>query len=224
MPQATTDRIFALELAAKKTSDRARPLLDSGKYAEAEHLLENALAEYPRLVPAQVLLAEALIRQGKDAPALGVLLNLQIRTRLRSEGSDVRIALLRARLGETEASRADWSPEIVMRYLEPFPEARASLPSVATRKGLETAWTIAAGYLADLHGDTPGAAFYYARALALDPSNALVNLKMGDLDLRTGKASSAAGRYALAARAGGRMGEAALRGGRTARAVAGKVP
>ena len=220
LPKETTDRIFATERAAAKAVREARPLLDAGRNAEAERMLATVLARYPRLVPARTLYAEALIRQGKDAEALGVLLDLRDRQRVWSEGSAARIALLRARLGQTGASRADWRPEIVMRYCEGLPEARASLPSVATPKGLETAWSLAAGYLSDLHGDTPGAAFYYGRALALDPANAFANLKMGDLELRTGKAASAVGRYALAARGAGSLRETALRQGATARSVA----
>ena len=221
LPKQTTDRIFALENAAVKVLRKIQPLLDAGRNAEAERMLATMLAQYPRLVPAKTLYAEALIRQGKDEEALGVLLDLQASGRVYGEGNAVRIALLRARLGQTGASRADWNPEIVMRYCEGLPEARASLPSVATPKGLETAWTLAAGYLTDLHGDTPGAAFYYARALALDPANAFVNLKMGDLELRTGKAASAARRYALAAKGAGRLKETAIRQGATARSVAG---
>lgn len=214
------EREKRLASEAARVSREAGALLSAGKNAEAEGVLRAALDLRPRLVPARSLLAEALIRQGKDAEALPILLDLRDRQHVWSEGGAVRVALLRARLGRTEASRADWSPEIVMRYCDGLPEARASLPSVASAKGLEAAWSVATGYLADLHGDSAGAAFYYGRVLALDPANAFVNLKMGDLELRRGKPASAASCYALAAKGAGRLREAALRQGAAAKALA----
>ena len=218
--RAQAQRINAVNEYAYRVSSKATVLLAKGEDAKAEQLLSIALDQHPDMIPLRELLSEALIHQSKDVQAMSILLDLRDRQHVYGEGNAVRIALLRARLGQIRASRADWSPEIVMRYCEGLPEARASLPSVATPKGLETAWSLAAGYLTDLHGDTPGAAFYYDRVLALDPANVFVNLKMGDLELRTGKAASAVGRYALAAKGTGRLKETAIRQGATARSVA----
>ena len=215
-----TRRINSLNQVASQQSAQAEALMATGRCLDAERLLTNALSQHPQLVRLRGLLAEALIRQGKDSQALPYLLETQNGQRIWSEGNAVRIALLRARLGRTKESRADWNPEIVMRYCGGLPEARASLPSVTTAKGLETAWSLAAGYLADLHADDAGSAYYYGRALALDPNNAFVNLKMGDLELRKGRAASAVARYALAARGTGRLRAEALRQGETAKAMA----